>query len=85
METGTAINVKYWILSDQRRNFDDLDRHRDELLWCARDVFAALRQSSLKARRNGLSVFIFRVLSGTKYLTDVHISLTGFSPPLGAE
>jgi hypothetical protein len=25
METGTAINVKYWIASDQGRNFSDLD------------------------------------------------------------
>ncbi len=25
METGTAINVKYWIASDQGRNFTDLD------------------------------------------------------------
>ncbi len=25
METGTAINVKYWVASDQGRNFSDLD------------------------------------------------------------
>jgi len=34
METGTAINVKYWIASDQGRNFTDLegiDEFRHEL------------------------------------------------------